>query len=107
MKLKILAVSLAAFFVISTTASAGYYIPPLKAKRIAREASQSFCEEEAECLRYGWGCEPAGRGALCILTSFYEGVYAEIECEEALHLTVGVGGYIRKSFGKVHCFSLE
>jgi hypothetical protein len=88
-------------------AEAGYVIPPLTAKHIAREESEAFCENEGGCYRYGWGCEPAGRGALCVLTSFFEDQYGEMECEGSMHLVIGAGGYIRKSYGKPHCFYVE
>lgn len=93
---------------VATAWAGGYYIPVRTAEHIAREESKAQCDAEApECFRYGWGCEEAGRGALCVVSGFYEDQYGVQKCESALHLTVGIGGYIRKHWGKPHCFYAE
>lgn len=83
--------------------SAGYYISLPRAKHIAREVAKQECEEEGNCTSYGWSCRLNGNWANCLETLYYPGVTGEIVCENALHLTIGPGGYIRQGYGEVSC----
>lgn len=108
---KIAALGLAGVLLLVTSAPAlatSYYVPLPRAKHIAREEAKALCNGDAKCLSYGWGCQRAGHGAKCLVSTTDEATYGEIRCDSILHLTIGAGGYIQIRYGgEPHCYYLE
>jgi hypothetical protein len=109
-KIKVLVLAVAAFFVLVTTASAfHWHLGYGQAKHATREFAQAFCAEDRECDGYGVGrCVRRSDSRIdCTMGVFYKDFYepgAEAECDIVLHWGVNRHGFIAlNNYGLPNC----
>lgn len=111
MKLKVLMVSVLAFFALAGTAAAvGYHMRYGQAKQETRLYAEEACEQERECTGYGTGqCFRSSESTFnCGVGLFFPNRTSggEIECDWRLHWGVNhrTGGVIRlNGHSRIHC----
>jgi hypothetical protein len=111
MKIKVVLMSLLAFFVLVAAAQAfQWHMSYGQAKHSSRVFVQHVCREDPECTGYGIGqCRRISESRFdCEVGTFYADSPApgeETECNMLLHWGVSKSGYVvLKRHGPLHCF---
>lgn len=110
MKIKVLVLAVAAFFALTTAASAfHWHLGYGQAKHGTREFAQALCEEDHKCVGWGVGhCSRLSDSRIdCVMGLFYENFYEpgdEAECDAVLHWGVSHSGQVvLKNHGLLNC----
>lgn len=113
MRLKVLVLTVTAFFALVATASAfHWHLGYGQAKHATREFAEAFCEEDRDCVAWGVGrCVRRSDSRVdCTMGAFYKDFYEpgdEVECDIVLHWGVNRSGYIDlKNYGSPNCHRL-
>jgi hypothetical protein len=110
MKLKVLAVSLAALVALLVAAPGAlawqYHLPFYKAQNSANRFTKELCAEDAECIYWTTKCLRVNdQRVTCAEGTWDEGTEEgeTLRCIGIEKFGIAPGGYIKETFGKPHC----
>jgi hypothetical protein len=109
MRIRVLLVATAAFFVLAGTAQGFvWHLKVSVAQHETKRIEGELCAESSECIGYGAKCERVTESRVdCIGANLNETSSGEIECQSIFHWGVKPGGKLKVRITRPHCFYVE